>query len=97
MFDIGWTEIIVVVIVACIMLEVKDLPKVFKSIRQLINYCNSLIKEVKQAFQDTIEETTKITDLEGKEHKTYDLEDIMPDIIREDGKRRSRKHPKKPD
>jgi len=97
MFDIGWTEVVVIIIIACLVLEVKDLPKIFKAITQIINYCNDLIKEIKSMFNDTVKHTKKVIDLDGKEHLAYTIEDIMPDIRKEDGTRRSRKRQSKSD
>ena len=80
MFDIGWTEIIIVVIVSCLALDFKDLPKIVKGIKQAIKYANELFLEVKQVFTELEQETKKIIDLEGNEQITYDLDDITPDI-----------------
>ena len=80
MFDIGLTEIIVVIIVASVMLDIKDLPKIIKVIKQIIQYLNEIIADVKKIYTDIEQETNKIIDLEGNEQVTYDLSDIMPDI-----------------
>ena len=84
MFDIGWTEIIVIIIVSCLLLEVKDIPSIIKTFKQLIKQFNTLIKEAKTFFIDIEQEakiiTKKVTDLEGNEQKAYDIDQIMPDI-----------------
>ncbi len=80
MFDIGWTEIVVVVMVACLMLEVKDLPKIIRSIKQAANYIGDLTSEVKTFFIDLEKETKTIIDLDGIEQMTYDLDHMKPDI-----------------
>ena len=80
MFDIGLTEIIVVIIVASVMLDIKDLPKIIKVVKQIIQYLNEIIADVKKIYTDIEQETNKIIDLDGNEQVTYDLSDIMPDI-----------------
>ncbi len=80
MFDIGWTEIVVVVMVACMVLDIKDIPKILKTIKQAFNYVSDLSSEVKSFFADIERETKTIIDLEGKEQITYDLDHIRPDI-----------------
>jgi Sec-independent protein translocase protein TatA len=84
MFDIGWTEIIVVIIVSCLLLDIKDIPSIIKTFKQLFKQFNTLIKEAKTFFLDIEQEakiiTKKVTDLEGNEQKAYDLDQIMPDI-----------------
>ncbi len=80
MFDIGWTEIIVVVIVSCLALDMKDIPKILRTIKQAIRYLGNLTDEIRTFFIDLEEETKTILDLDGKEQKTYDLNHITPDI-----------------
>ncbi|MCT4635469.1 MAG: hypothetical protein N4A31_04395 [Rickettsiales bacterium] len=80
MFDIGWTEIIVVVIVSCLALDIKDIPKILRTIKQAMRYLGNLTDEIKTFFIDLEEETKTILDLDGKEQKTYDLNHIKPDI-----------------
>ena len=80
MFDIGWTEIVVVVMVACLALDIKDIPKVLKAIKKALRYLSDLTDEIKTFFIDLEKETKTIIDLDGKEQKTYDLDHIKPDI-----------------
>ncbi len=80
MFDIGWTEIIVIIIVGCLVLDFKDIPKIIKGIKQFIKHCNDLVTEAKQIFTDLEQEAKKIIDLDGNEQITYDLSDVIPDI-----------------
>ena len=92
MFDVGWTELVVITIIACLMLEVKDIPKILKIIRQAFKYFNDLIKDIRQIFHDIEDETTKITDLDGNEHKAYninDLDDLAADV-KNDTRRRKK-------
>jgi Sec-independent protein translocase protein TatA len=87
MFDIGWSEIIVVAIVGCLALDVKDIFKILKWVKQVTRHFNVLTKEIKEFFVDLEQETKSIVDLDGNKQKTYDLDDIAPDLKKkEDGK-----------
>lgn len=87
MFDIGWTEILVVVIISCLLLDVKDIPKIIKACRKAVNYFISLTEEVKSFFLELEQETKVILDDEGNEHQAYDLDCIMPDIKQKKSKK----------
>ena len=80
MFDIGWTEIIVIGVVGCFALDVKDIPKILKTIKQVFNYITSVTDEIKAFFLDLEKESKTIIDLQGNKQTTYDLDDIKPDI-----------------
>jgi Sec-independent protein translocase protein TatA len=80
MFDIGWTEIIIVVLVSCFALDIKDLPKIIKGIKRAMNYCSDFIKECKLLLFEVEQDAKKIIDLDGNEQVTYDISDLMPDI-----------------
>lgn len=82
MFDIGWTEIVVVIIVACFVFDIKDISSIIKLSRSFFKQINNFIKEAKIFITDIEHEgnlrTNKITDLEGKKQVAYDVEKIMP-------------------
>ena len=84
MFDIGLTEIIVVIFIGCLVLDIKDIPAIIKWIKNAMNYCNNFINEIKKIFIDLDQETKTvkktIIDLEGNSQIAYDLDDITPDI-----------------
>jgi Sec-independent protein translocase protein TatA len=90
MFEIGWTEVIVVVIVGCLVLDIKDISKIIKWIHKSIKYCNNLMQEFKQIFHQLEEETNKIIGLDGNEHTAYDLDDITPDLKKDDNENGSK-------
>ncbi len=87
MFDIGWTEILVVVVISCLLLDIKDIPRIIKACRKIINYFMSLTEEVKLFFSELEQETRVVLDDEGNEHKAYDLDCIMPDIKQKKSKK----------
>jgi Sec-independent protein translocase protein TatA len=83
MFDIGLTEIIVTGMVACVVLDTKDIPKIFKTVKQFFNYLSNITNEIKNLFIEIEQETKTIIDLDGNKQLTYDLDDIKPDIKHE--------------
>lgn len=87
MFDIGWTEILVVVVISCLLLDIKDIPRIIKACRKIMNYFMSLTEEVKLFFSELEQETRVVLDDEGNEHKAYDLDCIMPDIKQKKSKK----------
>ncbi len=80
MFDIGWTEIVVILLVSSLMLDIQDIPKIIKGLKKISRYFKELIEEIKVIFNDIEKETNTIIDLDGNEQITYDLNDILPDI-----------------
>lgn len=83
MFEIGFGEIIVIIVVACYVLEVRDLPSLIRNARSACNYINKIIKEIKNFIFELEQETIAIIDLEGKERIAYKVDDILPDIKKE--------------
>lgn len=76
MFDVGFGEVILILVAGAVMLDFKDLPVIFRFIRKLINYCRDLSKEFRDIFNDIEEDTTKIIDLDGNIQKAYDHKQI---------------------
>jgi hypothetical protein len=86
MFDVAWSEIIVVVLVSVFTLDIKDISKIIKFIRNVAGYCNSCLKELQEFILEVEKEGKKITDLQGNEYETYDIDDITPDLKKSDQK-----------
>jgi Sec-independent protein translocase protein TatA len=78
MFEIGFSEVIIVIVVACYVFEIKDLPKIIKLVKAFYRHVNHYVEQAKSFVSELEKET--IVDLEGKEQTTYNIEDIMPDI-----------------
>jgi sec-independent protein translocase protein TatB len=62
MFDIGWSELLVVGIVALVVIGPKDLPKVFRAAGQMIAKVRAMAGEFQGQFQDAMREA-EIADL----------------------------------
>ena len=52
---IGFWEIIIIITVALVAINPKDLPKVAYYIGSTINKCNSFLQKIKQEYLNTIE------------------------------------------
>ncbi len=52
MFDLGWTEILVVGIVALIVVGPKDLPKMFRTLGQVMAKARAMAREFQRAMDD---------------------------------------------
>ncbi len=84
MFEVGLSEVLVIILVACYFLDIKDVPKIIKAVRQVFKYLNSFSKEVKDFIENLEKESKKIVDMEGNEQETFDLDDITPDLEKND-------------
>ena len=56
MFDIGWSEIAIIAMIALIVIGPKDLPKVLKTIGQWVGKARALTREFQKGVEDVIKE-----------------------------------------
>lgn len=56
MFDLGWTELMVVGIVALIVVGPKDLPGLFRSVGRFIGKAKGMAREFSRAMEDAADE-----------------------------------------
>lgn len=57
MFDIGWTEMLVIGIVALIVVGPKDLPVLFRTLGQFVGKAKGMAREFSRAMNDAADET----------------------------------------
>ncbi len=81
MFDIGWSEIMVIIAVAVIVVGPKDIPKMLRSVGKYIRKAKSMMRD----FQNQIEEVADISELkelkaEADKLKNFDLEKTIGDM-----------------
>src|SRR3954452_1094585 len=69
MFDIGWSEIAVIVVVALIVIGPKDLPKVLKTIGIWVRKARMLTRD----FQNSVDEMIREADLEDVRRQANEL------------------------
>jgi sec-independent protein translocase protein TatB len=96
MFGIAWSEIAVILVVALVLVDPKDMPSVVRSAREFIAKCRDLRREMMTVIhdidhaagmsdlkQETVQvnqQIRKIIDLNGNLQDAYDLSDIRPDL-----------------
>jgi len=56
MFDIGWSELLLIGIVALVVIGPKDLPKVLRALGQMMTKVRSMASEFQGQFQDAMRE-----------------------------------------
>src|SRR3954447_6273230 len=72
MFDIGWSEIAVIVVVALIVIGPKDLPKVLKTVGIWVRKARMLTRD----FQNSVDEMIREADLEDVRRQATELRNI---------------------
>jgi Tat protein translocase TatB subunit len=90
MLDFSFAELLLVVIVAVVFIQPKDMPVIIRAIAKAMHSIRNLSHEVKQAFDDVARETglhdtRKTLDAElrmiqgddGKMYESYDIKNII--------------------
>jgi sec-independent protein translocase protein TatB len=57
MFDLGWTELLVIGIVALIVVGPKDLPMLFRQVGQFVGKAKGMAREFSQAMNDAADDS----------------------------------------
>ncbi|WP_121061742.1 Sec-independent protein translocase protein TatB [Chachezhania antarctica] len=57
MFDLGWTELLLIGIVALIVVGPKDLPVLFRSVGQFVGKARGMAREFSRAMNDAADES----------------------------------------
>ncbi len=87
MLNIGFSELLLVVVAALLLIRPKDYPLVIKSLAKVYRQLRELIDGVKSQVDDVMkdsgihefrQQTRTIIDLDGKEQVAYDVNDILP-------------------
>lgn len=92
MFNLSWSEIFIILIVALIFIGPEELPSIIRTIRGFIRKIKSLSNELTSSLnefeqqhnlKDEVEQLNSdirtIIDLEGNPQEAYDISDIMQD------------------
>lgn len=56
MFDIGWSELLLVAVLAIVFVAPKDLPRMMRTLGQLMAKARSMAREFQQSFEDLAQE-----------------------------------------
>lgn len=86
MFDIGWTEIVTIVVLAVLIIGPKDLPKAMRGFAKMIGKAKAMMRE----FQSNIDEMIKDSELEEvkkqiQSARSFDIKSQISNAIDSDG------------
>ncbi len=85
MFGISFSELILVVFAALLIIGPKDLPVVIRKIGKAVGQAKKLGAEFMDALNEELDEPKKyVEDLKGNMQKTYDIEDLIKQKERAD-------------
>ena len=63
MFEIGWTEILVIAIVALIVFPTKDLPRLLRTVGQMVGKARRMAGDMQAQFSQALREAEREADL----------------------------------
>jgi sec-independent protein translocase protein TatB len=78
MFEIGWTEILVIAVVAIVVFPSKDLPKLLRSTGQMVGKVRKMAGEFQGQFNAALREAEREIDLEETRQKVEDIKNLNP-------------------
>ncbi|NVK34810.1 MAG: twin-arginine translocase subunit TatB [Rhodobacteraceae bacterium] len=78
MFDIGWTEIMVIVSVAIIVVGPKDLPRMLRTVGQTIGKVRRMSRDFQSTFTDAIREAEKQADIADMKQQVESVGNLNP-------------------
>ena len=79
MFDIGWTELLVIGIVALIVIGPRELPKTLRTIGQMMTKVRRMASEFQGQFNDAIREA-ELDELRKEAEKLTDIKNPLGDL-----------------
>ena len=85
MFDIGWSELLVIAVVAVIVVGPKDLPRMLRSIGQLVGQIRRMANEFTRQFDEAL-----------RESELHEIRDSVSDIAKVDPPSDAAAHTSKP-
>ena len=63
MFEVGWTEILVIAIVALIVFPTKDLPRLLRTVGQLVGKARRMAGDMQAQFNQALREAEREADI----------------------------------
>ena len=90
MFDIGWSELLVIAVVAIVVIGPKDLPRAMRT----VGHWTAKMKRMAREFQNQFNEAIREAELDGVKKDVEALAKINPsaDVKRRAGKDERRDH-----
>ena len=80
MFDLGWTEMLVIAVVAIVVIGPKELPRALRTAGQLMGKARGLARD----FQRHIDDMVRESDLEDLRKKANSIKDYDPSSLLDD-------------
>jgi len=102
MFDIGWTELMVIACVAIIVVGPKDLPRMLRTLGQTMGKMRRMSREFQSTFNDALREAEQQADIADMKKQVEDvgnfnpLGDLKKSIEEDTEKKVTRKKPERP-
>ncbi|MBG6156143.1 MAG: Sec-independent protein translocase protein TatB [Roseibium album] len=78
MFDIGWTELMVIACVAIIVVGPKDLPRMLRTLGQTIGKARRMSREFQSTFNDALREAEQQADIADMKKQVEDVANFNP-------------------
>lgn len=78
MFDIGWTELLVIACVAIIVVGPKDLPRMLRTLGQTIGKLRRLSREFQSTFNDALREAEREADIADMKKQVEEAANFNP-------------------
>ncbi|MEM5584797.1 MULTISPECIES: Sec-independent protein translocase protein TatB [unclassified Roseibium] len=78
MFDIGWTELLVIACVAIIVVGPKDLPRMLRSLGQTMGQLRRMSREFQSTFNDALREAEKQADISDMKKQVEEAANFNP-------------------
>ncbi|GGB54257.1 hypothetical protein GCM10011316_27870 [Roseibium aquae] len=78
MFDIGWTELLMIACVAIIVVGPKDLPRMLRSLGQTIGKMRRLSREFQSTFNDALREAEREADILDMKKQVEEIGNTNP-------------------
>jgi sec-independent protein translocase protein TatB len=87
MLDIGWSEVLIVAVVALLVIGPKDLPKVLHTIGRYVGKVRSIAREFQDSIDDAVRES-ELADVKKQIDKagSFNLKKTVTEAVDPDGK-----------
>lgn len=78
MFDIGWTEMLVIALVAIIVVGPKDLPRMLRTVGQTVGKMRRMAREFQDTFNDALKEAERQAELDTVRKQVEEVKQLDP-------------------
>lgn len=78
MFDIGWTELMVIACIAIIVVGPKELPRMLRTLGQTLGKMRRLSREFQSTFNDALREAEQQADIADMKKQVEDVANFNP-------------------